>query len=145
MADITYIPQEVRLTWLVNTVEYSVGDYAYLHGNGGSGAVNYTTPLSRRRIDLYPGRQVMGWTWMLSVFSLMAASAPPRRSTEGVRDGRPRSMADGDPAVDPAVGRADPGDGLPRLPMTEQAGDAGASPVAADQRPLMPAPCFGAA
>mgnify|MGYP000940908290 CR=1 FL=1 len=31
------------------------------------------------------------------------------------------SMADGDPAVDPAVGRADPGDGLPRLSMIEQA------------------------
>jgi len=64
VSDITYIPQEVRLTWLVNTVEYAVGDYAYLHGNGGAGAVNYTAPLSRGRIDLYPGRQVMGWCRM---------------------------------------------------------------------------------
>jgi len=61
VSDISYIPQEVRLTFLVTTDQYAAGDYAWLHGNGGAGAIDTGHPLTRTRIDLYPGRQVMGW------------------------------------------------------------------------------------
>jgi hypothetical protein len=35
---------------------YVEGDYAMLHGNGGSGDIDWETPLSQQRYDLFPNR-----------------------------------------------------------------------------------------
>jgi len=41
---------------------YAEGDYAQLHGNGGSGAIDWETPLSAESYDLFPGGAgIYGW------------------------------------------------------------------------------------
>ena len=41
---------------------YSPGDYARLHGNGGSGGIDWDTPLDNREYDLFPsGVGIYGW------------------------------------------------------------------------------------
>jgi len=41
---------------------YSDTDYAQLHGNGGSGAIDWDTPLNTRDYDLFPGGAgIFGW------------------------------------------------------------------------------------
>ncbi len=41
---------------------YSPGDYARLHGNGGSGSIDWNSPLDNRDYELFPnGEGIYGW------------------------------------------------------------------------------------
>jgi len=43
-------------------VGYQRGDYARLHGNGGSGDIDWNTPVSKEVFDLFPrGAGIYGW------------------------------------------------------------------------------------
>lgn len=43
-------------------VGYSLGDYAMLHGNGGSGDIDWNTPLSGEKFELFPNAAgIFGW------------------------------------------------------------------------------------
>ena len=43
-------------------IDYVAGDYAQLFGNGGSGDIDWETPLLTKKFDLYPdGAGIYGW------------------------------------------------------------------------------------
>jgi hypothetical protein len=52
---------KVTITWSVPS-GYLPGDYAQLYGNGGNGSIDYDTPLSNDRYELFPaGGGIYGW------------------------------------------------------------------------------------
>lgn len=57
-----YFPKNIAIDFRVPS-GMTRGDYVRLFGNGGSGAVNYTTPLDSSRYDLFRGDSgLFGWS-----------------------------------------------------------------------------------
>jgi len=52
---------KITILWAI-PAGYQPGDYARLYGNGGSGDINYDTPLTNERFELFQdGGGLLGW------------------------------------------------------------------------------------
>ena len=72
--------EKITITWCV-PLGYMPGDYARLYGNGGEGEIDYDTPLTNEKFDLFPdGGGIYGWglqPWGLTPWGLPWSTHTP--------------------------------------------------------------------